>query len=777
MQRPSVVRLMATVFVAMCVIAPAAIAGTRSRIEPNVFAPLHAPVKAGVPIRIAHVPLVEEDETIVLEEFSVLAPGAVIEVTDAKGNRHPFTPTPMRQFRGSVVGDPQSIVYLSITKGTRMEGFVMSRDHRFSIWSAAAGRPVLRERDEATDIYIEEASEVDMSGPGFTCDVENMKINATPRGLPKSLAANELNVRPNTAPTGTQKTVLNLAIVADDELYANFSSNSTNEDTFLRNLVGAQSTIYMRDLSTEIRISYELMNTGGPGTDPFVVVPGAAGTWNGNAVTFSSLHAVLEFGDYWHNTPPSALPRSAAALIAGKSSKTGIAWIQQACSGTDFPCSGGNCGGTDPNGHFAGAYSYNGGIGTSLSERTVPDPNANPNYNASTNYWPLYELSHEFGHNVQSLHTHCTTLSPADQATYGRTYVDNCYTNEGGCYSGATSLPADGAGNKGTIMSYCHLNAGNGGVGAGGSGQMRFTLGQAGEASHTIIDAMRAQLDVITPSGLSAITAPSTVPPGIGGQAASVTNTAGLTFDWTITNGTFTGGGTTATGASVTFTGVTDPVTLKVYATKTSTGCAITDSKSVTVIASGPSAPTNLVATASTASSVTVTWNTVTGATAGYNVYRSTDNTIFTLAGNTAGPPFINNTGLSANTAYMYKVRATNGVESTDSNKDFAVTVVFTDTPLVIQSTKVKAAHFTELRTAVNALRTLNAGQAAFSFTDGTLNTTIPVKAVHLTELRTQLNTVRTALGFSTITFAENITATSTTIKKSHLDELRTGVQ
>jgi hypothetical protein len=81
------------------------------------------------------------------------------------------------------------------------------------------------------------------------------------------------------------------------------------------------------------------------------------------------------------------------------------------------------------------------------------------------------------------------------------------------------------------------------------------------------------------------------------------------------------------------------------------------------------------------------------------------------------------------------------------------------------------------MRTAVNALRTLNGGQSAFSFTDASLDSTVQIKAVHVIELRTQLNNVRTALGFSTLTFTDTITATSTKVKKIHMDELRAGVQ
>lgn len=770
MRRSSLVRLMTASVLFVFAITTSAVAGMRSRVEPGVFAPLSAPVKDGVTLRITKLPLNERNETIVLEEFDVLAPNAVVEVFDADGKPHRVTPQGMRQYRGTVSGDPESIVYIS-SRGLRVNGIIISRDKKFSVWSVRASR-LRNDQEAAMETYVEELSDADAAQiyERFTCGVEGMPIGAAKAGLPKSLASGPENVMVNAALTGTQRTVLNMAVETDSALYANFSSNAANTETFARDLMGAVSTIYIRDLQTEIRLPYLGVHTA---TDPFVVNPGQPGTWDGTPVTYDSLHAMLEFGDRWHNSPPSANARSGATLMSGQSQLAGIAWQQVTCF-PDFLCTAANGYPFPYVNHYGGAYSYNGGIGYDATNRIVPNPDANPNFGAPNNgYWPLLQVAHELGHNVQSPHTHCTALTVPEQTQYntsGRAFVDACRSGEGGgCYSGAQSLPAEAPGGRGTIMSYCHLLAfGNG---------TRFTFGQVGEAASKITTAMRTQLDAITPT-ISAITAPASVPPGVGGQAASVTN-GGLTYDWTITNGTFTGGGTTATGASVTFTGTTNPVTLKVVGTNTS-GCAITDSKSVTVAAVAVNPPTNVVATATSGTSVSVTWTNASGATS-YNVYRSTNNSTYTKIstdGAVTGTPFTDSTA-SANTAYMYKVRSVqSGSESADSNKDFTVAMSYTDPTINAASTTIQAVHFTQLRTAVNALRTLNSGQGAFSFTDGTLNTTITVKGVHLTELRAELNTVRTALGFSTVTFTTDPTiTTSVTVKKAHIDEMRAGLQ
>ena len=101
----------------------------------------------------------------------------------------------------------------------------------------------------------------------------------------------------------------------------------------------------------------------------------------------------------------------------------------------------------------------------------------------------------------------------------------------------------------------------------------------------------------------------------------------------------------------------------------------------------------------------------------------------------------------------------------------------FTDDPLGVQVTPVRAIHFNELRTAINARRALF-GLAAFAFTDPTLISTMPVQAVHLTELREALAQAYQAARRSTPTYSEpTITSGETTIKASHICELRAAVR
>ena len=193
-----------------------------------------------------------------------------------------------------------------------------------------------------------------------------------------------------------------------------------------------------------------------------------------------------------------------------------------------------------------------------------------------------------------------------------------------------------------------------------------------------------------------------------------------------------------------------------------------------TYVAAALAAPTSLLATATSTTSVNVNWNTVGGAT-GYEVLRSTDGTIFTTAGTPAAPPFTDS-GRTANTSYLYKVRATGpGGPSPDSNLDAATTTIFTDDPLVVGSTVIKAVHLTEIRNAVNAMRTL-AGIGTVSFTDPS-PTGVNVKVVHITEIRTALNAARVDLALSSLSFTNTLTAGVTPVRAIDFTELRNGVK
>ena len=115
----------------------------------------------------------------------------------------------------------------------------------------------------------------------------------------------------------------------------------------------------------------------------------------------------------------------------------------------------------------------------------------------------------------------------------------------------------------------------------------------------------------------------------------------------------------------------------------------------------------------------------------------------------------------------------------TIAGQTFTVTQAggFTDYPLVAGTSTIKAVHFTELRTRINALR-VGCSLSNFAFTDATLTAgSTTIQAVHVTELRTALGQAYVGCGQSAPTFTDaTLTAGSTVIKAVHIAELRAAV-
>jgi RHS repeat-associated protein len=104
--------------------------------------------------------------------------------------------------------------------------------------------------------------------------------------------------------------------------------------------------------------------------------------------------------------------------------------------------------------------------------------------------------------------------------------------------------------------------------------------------------------------------------------------------------------------------------------------------------------------------------------------------------------------------------------------------LTFTDDPLVAGVTPIKALHVTELRDAINQLRS-RAGLQAATWTDSPLTGgATSIKATHVTELRARLDEARTALGLSNPAYTDpTLAAGSITIKAIHIQELRDRVK
>jgi len=180
--------------------------------------------------------------------------------------------------------------------------------------------------------------------------------------------------------------------------------------------------------------------------------------------------------------------------------------------------------------------------------------------------------------------------------------------------------------------------------------------------------------------------------------------------------------------------------------------------------------PTNLVATVNGTQQVNLTWTAVNGSDH-YEVWRSFNAGGFTQLASPSGTSHQDNS-VSAGITYLYRVRAVSASNEMSgfSNTDAATTISFTDPVLVAQSSVIRAVHFNELRTAVNAMRTSVSLPAIGS--DVAIGAI--VAAQHLATLRSGLDQARSQIGMPAIAYTE---PSPTVIKRVHVQELRDGTQ
>jgi hypothetical protein len=192
-----------------------------------------------------------------------------------------------------------------------------------------------------------------------------------------------------------------------------------------------------------------------------------------------------------------------------------------------------------------------------------------------------------------------------------------------------------------------------------------------------------------------------------------------------------------------------------------------------------PGAPVNLIATAADGPlRINLTWSSGGGTVAYYVIERSSNNSSYVSVGTATTPNYTDSSSLSSDVTYLYRVRAaaSGGTQSAPSNFDPATTVFFVD-PALDLNTRVKEVHFTQLRTAVNAMRA-SAGLSPATWADPVLNNTVPIRALHILQLRDRLGEALSALNLSPPNYEDPvITIGSTPVKKRHVEQLRERVQ
>ncbi len=184
-----------------------------------------------------------------------------------------------------------------------------------------------------------------------------------------------------------------------------------------------------------------------------------------------------------------------------------------------------------------------------------------------------------------------------------------------------------------------------------------------------------------------------------------------------------------------------------------------------------PAAPASLTATATSTSATSLSWSAVSGVTS-YEVWRSSAASPFSLLKTVSGTS-TTDTGLAGNTTYVYKIRGVCGAAY--SPLDAATTTLFTDDPLTAATT-IRAIHVTQLRTAIDAMRTA-AGLEPASYTNAVAAGSL-IRRTDLTEMRAALDFARFVIGLTALSYTDaTITAGTTRVKAAHLTDLRNGVK
>lgn len=203
--------------------------------------------------------------------------------------------------------------------------------------------------------------------------------------------------------------------------------------------------------------------------------------------------------------------------------------------------------------------------------------------------------------------------------------------------------------------------------------------------------------------------------------------------------------------------------------------------------ASSSPMPTGLTAAPSGGgASITLSWSAAAGAS-NYRIWRTANKDVPYQPVGVSSSTGFTDTGVSAGVAYLYKVCAADAQGnciSGYSNAAMTTAVGFTDSTIITTVedptgatvTTIKAAHITELRSAVNAVRSL-AGLSAATWTNATLTSGVTaIKADDVRDLRTKLDEALTALGIQTSPYTDATLATGqngTLVKRAHIAELR----
>ncbi|HEX7808089.1 MAG TPA: hypothetical protein VF608_05185, partial [Thermoanaerobaculia bacterium] len=232
----------------------------QGRVDDSQLRKLGGPTAVGARVTLDRVAVGDTVRTFDLERFEVWAPNAEIVVDHADGTRTKLAPPAVQYYRGTVDGDPDSMVFMSVASDGTASGLVVADDIRYSMRPNANREVVIDQADALDDFPIDGS---------FSCAIDGLALNKTGMPSVKSEALGDVVAEGTLSGTATH--TLNLAIETDYELYQDMGSNAGTVTTFIGNVIGAVSTIYKRDLRTDLVVSFSRVQSSA--SDPWTVVP------------------------------------------------------------------------------------------------------------------------------------------------------------------------------------------------------------------------------------------------------------------------------------------------------------------------------------------------------------------------------------------------------------------------------------------------------------------------------------------------------------------------
>jgi hypothetical protein len=191
-----------------------------------------------------------------------------------------------------------------------------------------------------------------------------------------------------------------------------------------------------------------------------------------------------------------------------------------------------------------------------------------------------------------------------------------------------------------------------------------------------------------------------------------------------------------------------------------------------------PGSPTNLVATATSTTSIRLTWDAPSasaGTVSHYLIERAGRSGVTTLTNTPNASPFTDTTAQLDN-VYRYRVQAVfpGGATSAFSNGDLATTFFQSDPVTGGQTVVIRAKHFTDLRQAVNDVR-LIAGLATASWSTPAPTIGGSMMGNHVAELRANLEPALAQLGLLPTNYYDPTppSLSGKIVRAEHINDLR----